>query len=124
MLPFSVAPYPCSVSDLRVPCVSWLAIAFLWQAIRVSSSRDVRLFSVHTYIHMHTHTLPACAAPAYHGLQGYAAGLTAIGKATQPAYTSMFTGTHHIGPNKLDELEGYLRFATSGKVRAVLLGDA
>jgi alanine-glyoxylate transaminase / (R)-3-amino-2-methylpropionate-pyruvate transaminase len=38
---------------------------------------------------------------AYHGLHGYAAGLTAIGKATQPSYSGMFTGISHIYPNDL-----------------------
>lgn len=38
----------------------------------------------------------------YHGCQGYAAGITAIGKSTQPAYNSMFTGISHVAPNDIN----------------------
>ena len=39
---------------------------------------------------------------AYHGCQGYAAGITAIGKSTQPAYNAMFTGIAHLAANDLN----------------------
>lgn len=58
---------------------------------------------------------------AYHGLQGYAAGLTAIGKATQPSYSSMFTGISHLYPNDLVGLERHLRFGTGGSVGGMIL---
>jgi alanine-glyoxylate transaminase/(R)-3-amino-2-methylpropionate-pyruvate transaminase len=58
---------------------------------------------------------------AYHGLQGYAAGVTAIGKATQPAYSSMFTGIHHVDPNNAASLENYIKFGTGGKVACMLI---
>lgn len=57
---------------------------------------------------------------AYHGLQGYAAALTAIGKSTQPAYASMFSGVSHMMPNNVEMLENHLRFATGGKVCAII----
>ena len=44
--------------------------------------------------------------------------MTAIGKATQPAYGSMFSGVSHLMPNNIDMLENHLRFATGGKVRS------
>ena len=58
---------------------------------------------------------------AYHGLHGYAAGLTAIGKATQPAYSSMFTGITHLMPNHLDQLENHLKFGTGGNVSCMIM---
>ena len=58
---------------------------------------------------------------AYHGLHGYAAGLTAIGKATQPAYNAMFTGISHLMPNHLDQLDNHLKFATGGKVSSIII---
>ena len=53
---------------------------------------------------------------AYHGLQGYAAGVTAIGTATQDCYGSMFPGVRHVNANKLDELEHMIKFGTGGKL--------
>ena len=53
---------------------------------------------------------------AYHGLQGYAAGVTAIGTATQDCYASMFPGVRHVNANKLYELEHMIRFGTGGKL--------
>ena len=44
----------------------------------------------------------------YHGLQGYAAGLTAIGKASQKCYSSMFSSIIHTEANKLEEIENIL----------------
>jgi len=58
---------------------------------------------------------------AYHGLQGYAAGVTAIGKATQPAYSSMFTGIHHVDAGDASILENYIKFGTGGKVACMLI---
>ena len=58
---------------------------------------------------------------AYHGLQGYAAGLTAIGKATQPAYSSMFNSITHLMPNNLEQLENHIKFGTGGKVSSIIM---
>ena len=58
---------------------------------------------------------------AYHGLQGYAAGLTAIGKATQPAYSSMFNSITHLPPNDLLSLENHLKYVTSGGVAGIII---
>jgi len=58
---------------------------------------------------------------AYHGLQGYAAGVTAIGKATQSCYAGMFNGVHHVTPNKLNELEHKIQFGTGGKIACMLI---
>ncbi len=58
---------------------------------------------------------------AYHGLQGYAAGVTAIGKATQKCYAGMFTGIHHITPNDTNELEHKIKFGTGGKIACMLI---
>ena len=57
---------------------------------------------------------------AYHGLQGYAAGVTAIGTATQDCYASMFPGVRHVNSNNLDELEQMIRFGTGGKLGCFL----
>jgi alanine-glyoxylate transaminase / (R)-3-amino-2-methylpropionate-pyruvate transaminase len=58
---------------------------------------------------------------AYHGLQGYAAGLTAIGKATQPAYNSMFNSITHLASNDLNALESHMKYATCGKVAGMII---
>ena len=58
---------------------------------------------------------------AYHGLHGYAAGLTAIGKATQPSYNSMFGSINHIPANNLEVLENHIKFATCGKVAGIIM---
>ena len=58
---------------------------------------------------------------AYHGLQGYAAGLTAIGKATQPCYSGMFSGVHHVKANKIEELEDTVKYGTGGKVASMIM---
>lgn len=57
---------------------------------------------------------------AYHGLQGYAAGVTAIGTATQDCYAGMFPGVRHVNSNNLDELEQMIRFGTGGKLGCFL----
>lgn len=58
---------------------------------------------------------------AYHGLQGYAAGLTAIGKATQPSYSSMFTSIRHVDANDLNQLEQYLTYGTGGSISGFII---
>ena len=58
---------------------------------------------------------------AYHGLHGYAAGLTAIGKATQPCYSSMFSSIKHVCPNDLDQLEKSITFGTNGNVGGIII---
>ena len=58
---------------------------------------------------------------AYHGLQGYAAGLTAIGKATQPAYSSMFSSITHVMPNHLESLESHLKFGVGDNIAAMFV---
>jgi 4-aminobutyrate aminotransferase-like enzyme len=57
----------------------------------------------------------------YHGCQGYAAGITAIGKSTQPAYSSMFTGIAHLEANNLPAIEKHLKFATGGHVAGIII---
>lgn len=42
---------------------------------------------------------------SYHGLQGYAAGLTAIGKATQSSNSSMFLSISHLPANSIEAIE-------------------
>jgi len=57
----------------------------------------------------------------YHGLQGYAAGLTAIGKASQNCYNSMFTGITHVELNKIEQLDNHLKYGTSGNVAGIII---
>lgn len=57
----------------------------------------------------------------YHGLQGCAAGLTAIGKASQKAYHSSYASIKHVPANAIDVLEHDLRFATCGQVAGILM---
>ena len=57
----------------------------------------------------------------YHGLHGQAAGLTAIGKATQPCYSTMFNSIKHVAPNSLDQLEDYLKYGTGGKIAGMII---
>lgn len=58
---------------------------------------------------------------AYHGLHGYAAGVTAIGKATQPSYSSMFSSITHLMPNSIEQLENHIKFATGGKISSMII---
>lgn len=58
---------------------------------------------------------------AYHGLHGYAAGVTAIGKSTQPSYSSMFSSITHLSPNSVEALEDHIRFATGGNVAGLIV---
>jgi alanine-glyoxylate transaminase/(R)-3-amino-2-methylpropionate-pyruvate transaminase len=58
---------------------------------------------------------------AYHGLQGYAAGVTAIGKSTQNCYETMFNSITHVEANKLDQLERSLKYNTSGNVAGFII---
>lgn len=58
---------------------------------------------------------------AYHGLHGYAAGLTNIGKSTQPSYASMFNGISCLEPNNIDLLENHIKFATGGKIGGFII---
>lgn len=58
---------------------------------------------------------------AYHGCQGYAAGITAIGKSTQPCYNNMFTGIAHVAPNDMDQLRNHIRFGTGGSVAGMIV---
>tara|TARA_Y100000389_G_C17458598_1_gene519946 strand:- start:1589 stop:2947 length:1359 start_codon:yes stop_codon:yes gene_type:complete len=58
---------------------------------------------------------------AYHGLQGYAAGLTAIGKSTQSAYQDMFSGIHHFNSNDVEQLKNHITFATGGKIGGIII---
>jgi len=53
---------------------------------------------------------------AYHGLQGYAAAVTNIGKAEQECYNAMFTGVSHVTPNRIEELENWFAYSTGGKI--------
>lgn len=57
----------------------------------------------------------------YHGLQGCAAGLTAIGKATQSTYHTSYPAFKHIVPNDIDSLQHDLKYATSGAVAGIVM---
>jgi alanine-glyoxylate transaminase/(R)-3-amino-2-methylpropionate-pyruvate transaminase len=58
---------------------------------------------------------------AYHGLQGMAAGLTAIGKSSQKSYTSTYPGIIHTTPNNIEEIENSLKFKSSGQVSGIII---
>ena len=58
---------------------------------------------------------------AYHGLHGYAAGLTAIGKASQKCYASMYPSVTHVESNNIDQLKNALEFRTSGNVAGMII---
>lgn len=58
---------------------------------------------------------------AYHGLHGYAAGLTAIGKATQSCYSSMYSSITHLESNNLPQLENNLKYTTSGNIAGIIM---
>lgn len=58
---------------------------------------------------------------AYHGLQGMAAGLTAIGKSSQKSYTSTYPGIIHTTPNNIEEIENSLKFKSSGNVAGIII---
>jgi alanine-glyoxylate transaminase/(R)-3-amino-2-methylpropionate-pyruvate transaminase len=45
---------------------------------------------------------------------------TAVGKATQPAYSSMFTSVSHLPGSDTEMLKNHLQFATGGKVAAFI----
>ncbi len=57
---------------------------------------------------------------AYHGLHGYAAAATAIGKATQPCYSGMFNSMSYLPSNRLDVLESHLKYATGGNIACMI----
>jgi alanine-glyoxylate transaminase / (R)-3-amino-2-methylpropionate-pyruvate transaminase len=57
----------------------------------------------------------------YHGLQGLAAPLTAIGKSTQKSHAGMYPGIRHVFPNKIEELDNYLTLGTSGNVAGIII---
>ena len=50
----------------------------------------------------------------YHGLQGYAAGLTAIGKSTQKCYSSMYSSIFHTEANDISQLENLIKYNKLG----------
>ena len=58
---------------------------------------------------------------SYHGLHGYAAGLTAIGKATQPSYSSMFSSICHLPANNIDALENHLKYSTGNNIGGIVI---
>lgn len=58
---------------------------------------------------------------AYHGLQGYAAGLTAIGKAEQPAFKSMFSNITHVKANDVSMIDDFIKFGSSGKIGGFII---
>lgn len=58
---------------------------------------------------------------AYHGLHGYAAGLTAIGKATQACNSSMYSSITHLESNNLSQLENNLQYTTCGKIAGIII---
>ena len=58
---------------------------------------------------------------SYHGLHGYAAGLTAIGKATQPSYSSMFSSITHLPPNNSQAIEDHIKFSTGEQIGGIMI---
>jgi len=58
---------------------------------------------------------------AYHGLQGYAAGITAIGKATQSSNSSMFSSVTHLPPNNLEVLEDHLKYSSGNPIGGMFI---
>ena len=58
---------------------------------------------------------------AYHGLQGYAAGLTAIGKSRQPSYSSMFNSIYYVEPNNIAQLENLVEYGTGGRISSMII---
>jgi len=58
---------------------------------------------------------------AYHGLHGYAAGLTAIGKSTQKCHASMYPSVTHVEANKIDQLKNAIEFRTSGNIAGMII---
>jgi alanine-glyoxylate transaminase/(R)-3-amino-2-methylpropionate-pyruvate transaminase len=58
---------------------------------------------------------------SYHGLQGYAAGLTAIGKATQPSYSSMFSSITHLPPNNAQAIEDHVKYSTGNQLGGIMI---
>ena len=58
---------------------------------------------------------------SYHGLHGYAAGLTAIGKATQPSYSSMFSSICHLPANNIGALEDHLKYSTGNNIGGIII---
>lgn len=57
----------------------------------------------------------------YHGLQGYAAGLTAIGKSTQKCYSSMYSSIFHTEANNISQLDNLIKYNTCGEVGAMII---
>ena len=57
----------------------------------------------------------------YHGLQGYAAGLTAIGKTTQNCHPSMYSSIIHVKPNSIDDIDNSIKYKTSGKIAGIII---
>ena len=49
------------------------------------------------------------------------AGVTAIGKATQPAYSSMFNSITHLTPNNLDQLDNHLTFGVGDNIAGMII---
>jgi alanine-glyoxylate transaminase / (R)-3-amino-2-methylpropionate-pyruvate transaminase len=58
---------------------------------------------------------------AYHGLHGLAAGLSAIGKATQPSYGYTFPGIAHVQADNIEQLENHITFGTGGKIGGIII---
>ncbi|PCI40326.1 MAG: aspartate aminotransferase family protein, partial [Elusimicrobia bacterium] len=58
---------------------------------------------------------------SYHGLQGYAAGLTAIGKATQSAYSSMFPSITHVSSGRIEQLENHLTYGVGNGIAGMII---
>ena len=58
---------------------------------------------------------------AYHGLHGMAAGLSAIGKATQPSYGYMFPGIAHVQADNMEQLESHVKFGTGGNLGGIII---
>ena len=58
---------------------------------------------------------------AYHGLHGYAAGATTIGKAKQSCHSKLFPCVSQIPANDINALKSHLEHATSGKIGGIIM---
>ena len=58
---------------------------------------------------------------SYHGLQGYAAGLSAIGISTQPAYSSMYSSITHLPSNDVEAIENHVKYSSGGHIAGIVI---
>ena len=58
---------------------------------------------------------------SYHGLQGYAAGLTSIGKSNKKSHASMYSSIKHVEPNNIDQMQNEIKYNTSGNIAGMII---